>query len=679
MRWILRIAFALVGLVVAAVVLLFLLPADRIAALAEQRFEAATGRTMTLSGGVSPTVWPVLGVETGPVEIANAEWSDEGPLLRAEGLKIGVDAAALIRGEVRIREVTATAPAIILERAADGTGNWEIGAAEPEAAPTGDPAQGEAGEAGQAPASGPRFFSLDVARISDGAILYIDRRDGSRSSLTDIDAVVELPDFNGIADLDFAATMNGQRIDTVARIEGLSTFLANGAVPVSVRGTLGSADVDFTGRAGLAPLAASGRIDADLGDLSGPFAILGMTPPGLPQGMGRTVALTGDITYTAQTLNIRDASVTLDQNRIALAADIALGARPKVTAQVTAGDLDLSALGGGNAAASSGGGSGTGGQGGQGGQGTTSGPTGWPTDRIDVSALQAVDLDLSLNADSLDLGMLQFGAARLVTQLADGRAVTEIQQLAGYGGGLSGSLVVNSRGGLSTRAALTGRDIDMNALLMALADLDRIDSSGDFSVNLLGVGNSVDTLMKSLEGDASLQLTGGEIRGIDLDRMLRNLDPSAVGPNMATPVETASATFAVAGGTARTEDLRLVTPAASASGRGTIGLGAQTIDMRIIPSLLDGQDDINVPVVITGPWSGPRVSLDLAAAAQEEIQEELDNLRGQAETEIRNRIGQELGVEAQEGETAEQILQRGLEERATEGLNNLLGDLLGGN
>ncbi len=684
MAWIFRLALALVGLVIVAVAVVLLMPADRIAQIAEQRFEAATGRAMTISGGVSPKLWPVLGVETGAMSIANADWSDEGPMLTAESLVIGVDAAALIRGEIRIKNVEATAPRIILERAADGKGNWQIGAADPGAAeapvPGADtaPAEPIEGETETAPETGPRFFSLDLARIEDGAILYIDRRDGSRSALFDIDAELQLPDFNGRAELEFSGLMNGQRIDTTTVIDGFSTFLANGAVPVSVRGDIGSSEIAFDGRAGLAPLAASGRVDADLGNLSGPFGILGMAPPSLPGGLGDDIAIAGDITFAGQTLNLRDARVNLSGTALTGAADVALGDKPKVTARIAAGDLDLSAFAGGSAGSGSAAATGSASTGANP-QATGAPPsTGWPTSAIDASALQALDLDLSLSADSLNLGILRFGRVSTVTQLNDGRAVTEISEMQGYGGALSGSFVVNSRGGLSTRINLAGRGIDMNALLQALAETDRLASTGDFSVNLLGVGSSVDAIMKSLDGDASVRLAGGEMRGINLERMLRNLDPSAIGDGQATPLESATASFAVAGGVAQTGDLRLVTPAATASGTGTIGLGARTLDLRLIPSL-GAEQDINVPVVIRGPWSDPAVTLDLEAVAREEIDEEIENLRIQAEDAVRDRIGQELGVETQTGDTIDDVLRRGVEDRAVEGINNLLGDILGGN
>ena len=107
--WLIRIFGALAMLVLVLVAILLLLPGDRIAALAVDRIKAGTGRDLSVSGDVRLTLWPVLGVETGPVVLANADWAGPEPMLRAEALAIGVSAPELLRGEVRITRIAATA------------------------------------------------------------------------------------------------------------------------------------------------------------------------------------------------------------------------------------------------------------------------------------------------------------------------------------------------------------------------------------------------------------------------------------------------------------------------------------------------------------------------------------------------------------------------------------------
>ena len=127
MRWIFRLIGAVVVIAAIGVGALFFLPGERIAAIAADQITKATGRKVTLSGETRISFYPVLGVATGAVEVANADWSDAGPMLRADSLRIGVKPVALFGGDIRITGLETVAPEIRLERAADGRVNWELG------------------------------------------------------------------------------------------------------------------------------------------------------------------------------------------------------------------------------------------------------------------------------------------------------------------------------------------------------------------------------------------------------------------------------------------------------------------------------------------------------------------------------------------------------------------------
>ena len=52
------------------------------------------------------TFWPTLGVKADAVTLSNAEWAGPEPMLQAERLTIGVSAADLMQGDVRVTEVS---------------------------------------------------------------------------------------------------------------------------------------------------------------------------------------------------------------------------------------------------------------------------------------------------------------------------------------------------------------------------------------------------------------------------------------------------------------------------------------------------------------------------------------------------------------------------------------------
>lgn len=662
LRFLTKFVVAVLVLIGIALVGLMLLPAEKIAGIAAARFEAATGRAMVIDGEVRPSLYPQLGIKTGRVSIANADWS-EGAMLEAESLAVGVDLSALISGDIRITEVQAVAPKIMLEIGPDGRGNWEFGEAG---------SGGGTGSSGSGESGGIREFTLDRAEVSDGQVTFVDHRSGARYGVSALDAVVTLPDFSGEAAIVASGQMNGQPVAVDATIAEFDAFLSDGAVPVTLMADLGGARMDFDGRAGLVPLAATVAIDADLGDMAGLFGALGLPGPALPAGLGQSsTALTGELTYAEERLSLRGGSIVLDQNRLVGSADLALAGKPKVTAKLQTGVLDLSGLAGGGS-----GGSGSGTGGGDVIRPAEGGSSGWSTTPIDVSALGLVDADLLIEADKVALGTTDLGRTDIVTRLDNARAEIDIRELNAYDGAVSGTLVANGRGGLSVSADLAGRAVALKPLLSQLAGFDRLIAAGDMTVDVLGTGNSMHAIMNSLNGEGSFRIGAGELIGLDLVGMLRNLDASYVGEGAKTIFDEISGTFRIVDGVLINDNLSLLSPLLSASGKGEVGLGGQTLDYLITPRLLAGEGKgLSVPLRISGSWASPRFQLDLDALAGDKIEAAKDQIEEKAREAVEKKVAEELGIDlsGEGGKDARKKAKKELEKKAKEGLLNLLG------
>jgi len=659
MRWIVRLVSVVVGLLALGVLALFLIPGEKVAALAAQQFQATTGRVLTLDRGVSPTFWPQMGVKTGPVTISNADWSDEGPMLRADSLTIGIDMAALLAGDVKITEIMAQSPVIVLEMGMNGLGNWEL------------PAAGAAGVAVRTPGAG-TAFTLDRGAISDGTLIYIDHLTGNRVKLTALEVVAKAPVFAGPADVALAGRVNGQAFSASGSISAFAPFLSGTVVPVDLTLGAGSANVSFAGSLGTTPLVAKGRLEADLGDLSAVMALAGQAAPGLPQGFGRdAVSVAGEVTLTATgSVHLRGGTVRLDGHQLAGDADVTTdGDRPRLSAQITAGALDFAALTGG----------------GGGGDGGSAAP-GWSRDPLDASALGIMDAAVAVTADSIDLGTAMLGRTRALLTIDRARAVFDLREVSAYGGSITGQFVVNARSGMSVGGDLSVAGLAMQPLLADLAGYDRLTGTGDARLKFLGSGNSLDAIMKSLSGSGSLSFGKGELRGLDLAGMLRTLDASYVGEGARTIFDRITAQFAIADGVLQNDDLVILAPLVTASGAGRVGIGAQTLDYRVVPTALakeDGTGGVKVPLLITGPWADPRFKLDLQALLDEKLDARKAELKARAkaeaqrlEDEARARLAQkaqeELGIVAGEGESLEDAAKRRLREEAAAALGRLL-------
>ena len=649
MRWVVRAFLLVVILGIGLVAAVFMLPGDRIAKLASDQITNLTGRTVTMSGDTTISLYPILGVSTGAVTIANAEWSDQGPMFEAESLKIGVEPQALWGGDIRITGLEAQGPRVHLERAADGRVNWELGV--DGVAPSGQ-------SDGAAPARSSRLaLTLDRALIEDATFIYDDHATGERTEMTGMRFDLRWPEYQGRASFDATLRPAGEAVEISGYLDRVGDFIDGAVSDVSAEISMPGADIAFLGRAS-ADGQADGQLTADISDTNRAMAALGQPPADLPPGFGRAVEAKTQVTFTSdQRLSLRDLILDLGGNRMTGAVDVSLaGAVPAVTAQIDAGALDLAALSGGADSTASG-------------QAAAGQDTGWSRERIDASALALLNAEVALTASSIDLGDLQVGATKTKLTLDRSRLVFQLQDVRAYDGVIKGQFVVNNRSGLSIGGKFDVQDIDMEAFLTDAAEVDTFSGTADATLNFLGVGQTQDAIMNSLSGDGSVKTGRGVIAGIDLDRLMRSGDITGG----TTIFDTMGATFTMKNGKLFNDDLRMELPLAKADGKGVIGLGTRNLNYVFTPKLLEGENNtgLAIPVRIKGPWSNPSILPDLAKAVEMNLAAEREELEQQAQDELRRTVEKELGVELEEGQDLEDAVRDAIEDEALKGLRSL--------
>lgn len=666
MRFVKALLVAVLGLVLLLGAALFLVPTERLAGIAAEQFEAATGRSMTIGGEVGLSVFPVIGARAQDISIGNPDWAGEGDLLRAAEMDIGVDLMSLFSGTVAVERVVLQSPVITLRRAADGRATWDFGTADADAGQT-EPASAASG--------GMRELSLAQARITNGSLRFIDDSNDTDIALSGVDATLSMPAMDGPVSVQASGRMNGQPVALTLSAGNVATLLEGGLTAMSVEASIAGAEARFEGRVALTDLVLEGRVQGDLPALAPVLAALGQSVSDLPAGF-RPVSFDGQVTRTENgQVFLRDVAASAGALSAMGAADISLGgARPVVNAQLAIPTVDIRGLGDDGSGADAG------------------APQGWSRDQIDASALGTIDGEIALSIAELRSDSGVFGPIQLRTTLEDARAVTQIQQAQLFGGGVTGRFVVNNRNGLSMRAVLDASGISLLQLLRDTAEFERLNGTARASIDLLGSGNSLHAIMNSLQGEGSLEFAEGEILGFDLAGMLRNLDLGYVGEGSRTIYNSITGSFTMSGGVLSNDDLLFDSPRVQVTGEGQVGVGAQTLDYRVVPSALrdDAGNALRVPLIVTGPWSAPRFRLDMEALARERLQEEQERLEAMAREEAQRledraraeaeaRLEQELGVQREEGESLEDTLRRGVEQRLGEELGQGLRGLLGGN
>lgn len=644
MKWIARIIGFFFVIILVAGVSLFFLPADRIARLAADQMRIATGRDVTVSGDVSMTLWPTLGVSVGGLEVGNADWSEQGPMLTAENAAIGVDVLAYLTSrEIRITNIEATRPTIRLESRADGRASWIFTDA-------GGTAQIETEVAPDIRT--PQAVSVQRLSVTDATLVY-DAEGSDLVSYSGVDLTLDWPERLGPAEI--AATLRpaGSDVEVNATIGGFAGFITGQVQLIVATVRAGGGTVSLDGRGSTAGDVA-GRLSANLPDTDAFASALAIPAPGLPARLGQSVDLGADLTLTAdRRLSLRDLSVDLGGNDLTGAADISLNGKPQINAQLNAGALDLRSAVAGDAGS---------------GGGTAPVGTGWPRDRIDASGLAAFDGQVALTAASIDLGQFRLGQTRTLLRNDNSRMVFELREVAAYGGTVTGEFVMNNRSGLSVGGRILANAIDMQAVLSDAADIDRLTGAADAEMNFLGLGPSVDAIMKSLSGAGAIRIGKGTIVGIDLDRLMR----SGTAGGGTTVFDSLGATWTIADGVMRNDDLLLALANYEARGKGQVGLGMQTIDYTFTPVALRANEGngIAIPVRMVGPWSDISIRPDLEAAIDLNFSAEKERIEQQAKDALRDKVAEELNV-GDGGQSLEDAAKSKLEDEVRKGLRSL--------
>lgn len=371
------------------------------------------------------------------------------------------------------------------------------------------------------------------------------------------------------------------------------------------------------------------------------------------EGTELKAGMVGEVTYQGNKVFFREASYHFNENKLSGDLDLDLTGRPMLAGKIKSDALNLSAFTSTEPADGQG-------------KKATAANDGWSEDVIDLSGLNAVDADVVLIANSVDLGVIKVGATRLRARLERGRLVLAINNIAAYGGQISGDYVVNARTGLSMRGDIRAKGVQLQPLLVDMADYDRLIAGMRLKLDFLTSGSSVRSMMENLSGSGDFAIGKGELFDLDLGGMLRNFDTAYRGEGAKTIFSNIGGSFEITDGVLSNADLNFEGDVVDASGEGAFDIGRRTVSYKLTPVAFASDDPagaagISVPILIKGPWSNLRYSPDLKGL----FDEELEKQRAEAEEKLRENV-----------DDARKKAEERLREEADKAIEKSLGDLL---
>lgn len=644
----LRVMLRLFALVLVLLVVfvggLFLISGERLARIAGDQVTAALGREVTISDDLRPLFFPNLGVRTGAFTVAGA--TEGTTLITGEGLSVGVDLFALFSRRIDVKEITLLSPTLTLVKDGNGRTNWS---AESQDAPGGTSGTGQTFS---------RELSIAGLSIQNGTVSYRDEASGDEMLFESVNLSAAMADANAPLTASFEFATGGQSASGDVELGSLSQLLAGDMTDVSVAAQIGRNKINFAG-----DMSAAGILEGDLvADLPAPDALMALSggaPTPLPADI-LPIEVSGALSATPEIIGIAGGKYRLGANRLQGPVTVAFRDVPFVSAQLDAGALDLSFLSAEEGSANA--------------DPSAAEGKGWSTDPINASALSLLDADIRLDATSVDLGTTAMQNVAATVTIDNARAVASILQAQAFGGALVGRFVANNRNGLSVAGDMDGKTVAIQSLLTDIAGFDRMRGAGNTQLSFLGVGQSLDEIMRSLSGQGALDIGQGDITGFDLVSLFGGGDTAdAVGDRAVTIFRSLEASFTIENGVMRNDDLLMTAKLFEARGEGDIDLGRQNLDYVLRPSVFENDltGGFSIPVRIKGPWSNLRIYPDLEAVARDRLKLEEEKLRAEAEARLETER-QKLEEEAEARfEREKQKLEDQIEDRLREGLGRL--------
>jgi len=240
--------------------------------------------------------------------------------------------------------------------------------------------------------------------------------------------------------------------------------------------------------------------------------------------------------------------------------------------------------------------------------------------------LNFFDADARVSVSDLTISSFRL-APTLQVSLNKGVMKATLANTTLYAGTAEGTLSLDASGPVLAHAMhLRLAGVNALPLLSDVADFESLEGTMQANIDVNASGASQQAAFASLAGTVDFQLANGAVRGIDVGKLMHNLTSTILdgwqqNPNDKTPLSDLSGHFSLAKGIATTTDLELSGPIARVTGTGSIDIAAKTVQLKVDPRLIVGQQDtsgssgttgLGVPVLIQGNWSEPRIYPDVA-------------------------------------------------------------------
>ncbi len=540
-----------------------------------------TGRDVQINGAFELSIGFSPSIVAEDIVIANAPWGSRPAMLTARRLDVKVALFPILGGRVETKRLVLEGADLLLENDATGKTNWPF-------ADAADTAKAES-----------ELLATDSLEIRDSLITLRSGRSGQTRTLKLDHAIGGLDPAANTLTLEATGAFNQRALAAKLTIgrrgpkAPLNVELKAGAVTLTLDGTI-ERPADFDGLDVATALSAENLIalNALVGDDSSAAPEIG------------PVSLKGQLTGGGNAFALDQIEGALGDTKLTGALKLAFdGDTPRLGGALAANAVDVDLLLGQTKKAKA--------------------PRGarlFGDEPIDVAWLDGADLDLGLSAQSATYRGTQISDFATTLVVRDKVAILKPLAFRLAGGALNGEARLDNTG-KAPSIALRGtmRGVELREALALLEVGESGQGKIDIDADLRSVGGSPRALAGALAGRLDLAMGTGRIDNGLIDFIAADLVQSLMPWNVAqghANVNCMVARFPVERGVMTAETLLLDTDKMTMGGDGTIDLGKERLNLRLVPKPKDPSlFSLAVPILVEGPLNNPSAAPDAEAVA----------------------------------------------------------------
>lgn len=585
-----------------------------------------TGRDLTIAGDLKPSVFPWLGVSIGDISLANAEGFGDVPFAKMGSADVKIELLPLLKKEVNVRTVELQGLTLDLQRAADGTSNWDDLVNSSGATTTTE--TGDASTEVEVEGDSAAIAALAVGGISitEANVSWSDAQSGTDAKLANFNlktGAIELAkpfdlstdfdlssnsmglaaDVNGAGEVmidleNQVYSLNGLKLTTNARGESLPDGKLDATLGANIMAKLADQQVSVKGLSlDALGLVLSGYIDvanldtepAVAGQLSSNefspldiFATLGIEAPVTADpNVLKKASLSMELDASASSAKLNDLTIKLDDTTFSGNASVPslAGEIPPLRFNfgVDVIDLDryLPPVEEGQVADTS--------------ATSTSGPaaTGDEPIELPLDMMRQLDVEGEFNVGSVKVMNLTTRDIAVPVTAKNGRIDVNGLRASMYQGQLNTNASIDATSDTPSFAVdMNLAGIEADPLLVDLTqEKSFLTGNGQFAANITTSGNTVNALTAALNGGFNTAFNDGSINGVNIGYQIRRAKATLTGkslPEDESEVKTDFSALSISGrftnGVMQSDDLDMRSPLLRLGGAGQVDLPGEMVD-----------------------------------------------------------------------------------------------------